>query len=62
MPDSWPMDDSSAALADADVAALVRIQRAAYQVEAALIGDERIPALYESEADLGSAAWIGDGL
>lgn len=55
-------DNSSAALADADLAALVRIQRAAYQVEAALIGDERIPALYESEADLRAAAlwWIVD--
>ncbi|MDQ1082507.1 MULTISPECIES: N-acetyltransferase [Microbacterium] len=56
------MDDSSAALADADVAALLRIQRAAYQVEAGLIGDERIPALHETEVDLRAAAlwWIVD--
>lgn len=31
---------------------LVRLQRGAYAVEAALIGDDRIPALHESEEDL----------
>jgi GNAT superfamily N-acetyltransferase len=39
-----------------DVAAdLVRVQRAAYLVEAALIGDDRIPALHETEDDLVAA-------
>ncbi|MFC4140094.1 MULTISPECIES: N-acetyltransferase [unclassified Microbacterium] len=56
------MEPRSPALADADVAALFRIQRDAYQVEAALIGDDRIPALSETEADLLAAdlSWIMD--
>lgn len=34
---------------------LVRLQRGAYAVEAALIGDDRIPALHESQEDLMAA-------
>lgn len=32
--------------------ALLRLQRAAYAVEAALLGDDRIPALHEDQEDL----------
>ncbi|WP_416901072.1 GNAT family N-acetyltransferase [Micromonospora echinospora] len=41
--------------------ALLRIQRAAYAVEAALIGDDRIPVLHESLDDLRAAPlrWLG---
>ncbi|MFI6821740.1 GNAT family N-acetyltransferase [Micromonospora sp. NPDC050187] len=41
--------------------ALLRIQRAAYAVEAALIGDDRIPVLHESLDDLRAASlhWLG---
>jgi ribosomal protein S18 acetylase RimI-like enzyme len=40
---------------------LFRVQRAAYAVEAALIGDDRIPALRESLDDLRAAPlhWLG---
>lgn len=42
-------------------AALLSIQRAAYQVEAALIGDDRIPQLREDLAGLRAAPlfWLG---
>ncbi|GLY21995.1 GNAT family N-acetyltransferase [Micromonospora sp. NBRC 101691] len=41
--------------------ALLRIQRAAYAVEATLIGDDRIPTLHESLDDLQRAPlrWLG---
>ncbi|MFE0589651.1 GNAT family N-acetyltransferase [Micromonospora echinospora] len=41
--------------------ALLRIQRAAYAVEAALIGDDRIPTLHETLDDLRAAPlrWLG---
>jgi ribosomal protein S18 acetylase RimI-like enzyme len=48
--------------------ALLRMQHAAYAVEAGLIGDERIPPLHENLEDLRSArllwlaAFDGDGL
>lgn len=40
---------------------LVEIQRAAYLVEAALIGDDRIPPLHESPAELRGRdlSWLG---
>lgn len=40
---------------------VLRVQRAAYAVEAALIGDDRIPALRETLADLRAAPlhWLG---
>lgn len=39
---------------------LLRLQRAAYAVEAALLGDDRIPALHEDENDLVAAGldWL----
>ena len=42
-------------------AELLALQRAAYAVEAGLIGDERIPALHEDLAALSSAGltWLG---
>ncbi len=41
--------------------ALLRLQRAAYAVEAALIADDRIPGLHESLKDLRTASlrWLG---
>jgi GNAT superfamily N-acetyltransferase len=48
--------------ADAGVAAeLLALQRSAYAVEAALIGDDRIPPLHESLPELRAAAlsWLG---
>lgn len=48
--------------ADEEVAvALFTLQRDAYAVEAATIGDDRIPPLHESLADLRSAelSWLG---
>jgi len=42
-------------LEDTVAAELVRLQRAAYAVEAALIGDDRIPPLHEGPADLRAA-------
>ena len=47
---------------DAGVAAeLLALQRSAYAVEAVLIGDDRIPPLHESVAELRAAAlwWLG---
>jgi ribosomal protein S18 acetylase RimI-like enzyme len=40
--------------------AVMTVQRAAYAVEAALMGDDRIPALHESVADLRAAdlVWL----
>lgn len=42
-------------------AALLRLQQAAYGVEAEVIGDDRIPPLHESLADLRAASvqWLG---
>jgi ribosomal protein S18 acetylase RimI-like enzyme len=45
----WPAVDGEVA------GALLRVQHAAYAVEAGLIGDERIPPLHESLEDLRSA-------
>jgi len=42
-------------LEDTVATELVRLQRAAYAVEAALIGDDRIPPLHEGPADLRAA-------
>ena len=47
---------------DEDLAdGLLAIQRAAYRVEASLIGDDRIPALHEDVTDLRTAPlnWLG---
>lgn len=49
------MDTLGPDLEDTVAAELVRLQRAAYAVEAALIGDDRIPPLHEGPADLRAA-------
>ena len=60
-----PLDPAGDASLAADLLAL---QREAYAVEAALIGDDRIPPLHESLAGLRAAplrwagAWADDGL
>ncbi|WP_206551808.1 GNAT family N-acetyltransferase [Microbacterium testaceum] len=54
------MTGSGSPLPDADVAHVLRVQRAAYLIEARLLGDTRIPPLHETEADLRAAglSWI----
>ncbi|GAA2187801.1 GNAT family N-acetyltransferase [Leucobacter alluvii] len=56
------MEQPGLPLADSDVTALMRLQRIAYLVEAELIGDDRIPVLRETEAELRTAdlLWIFD--
>ena len=49
------MDTLGPDLEDTVATELVRLQRAAYAVEAALIGDDRIPPLHEGPADLRAA-------
>lgn len=49
------MDTLGPDLEDTVAAELVRLQRAAYAVEAALVGDDRIPPLHEGPADLRAA-------
>lgn len=49
------MDTLGPDLEDTVAAELVRLQRAAYAVEAALIGEDRIPPLHEGPADLRAA-------
>ena len=49
------MDPLGPDLEDTVAAELVRLQRAAYAVEAALVGDDRIPPLHEGPADLRAA-------
>lgn len=49
------MDTLGPDLEDTVAAELVHLQRAAYAVEAALVGDDRIPPLHEGPADLRAA-------
>jgi ribosomal protein S18 acetylase RimI-like enzyme len=66
MPDARPPDHGPTTirldLADPDVAsAVLALQRESYAIEAALIGDERIPMLIETIDELRSAGleWLG---